>query len=81
MLIAHSYESVLAQCKAGETHRRIHTSVSTQNLALTFNCLEFLMDMEEIKLRFGFKTILSKFCKTAATLKAGTTNERLKTHM
>ncbi len=80
MLIAHSFESVLPQCRAGETHRRIRTFANTHNLDPTFNYLVFLMGMEEIKLLFGFKTILSKFCKTVATLRAGTTSELWKRH-
>ena len=75
MLIAYSFESVLALCKAGETHKRIHTSASTHNLAQTFNFMVFMTVMEEIKLLYGFKTILSKFCKTVATLRVVTTSE------
>ena len=80
MLISHSFESVLAQCRAGETHRKILTFANLNNLDPTFNCLASLMDMVEIKLLFGFKIILSKFCKTAATLRVGITSELWKKH-
>ena len=81
MLISHSFESAPAPCKAGETHRKIHTSANTHNLAPTSNCLAFSTAMVETKLLSGFKTTLSKSCRTAATSSLETTSEHLKKHL
>lgn len=71
-------EQELAQCKAGETHKKTLILLTSKIWGLIFNSMGSLMVMEVAKLHSGFKTISSRFCKICLLSEAGIMEGHLK---